>query len=109
MVSIKVTHTYEEDSYTNILIDIYNDSTKIGDCSLMVDENSAYCERIDIDEEYRNHGYGTEALYKLSSEYDGVVVAPDNEDAKRLYERIGREYDGDDADYIDQGFGVYKI
>lgn len=109
MVSIKVTNTYEEDSYTNITIDIYNGSTKIGDCSLMVDESYAYCERIDIDEEYRNHGYGTEALEQLSSKYDGVVVAPDNEDAKRLYERIGREYDGDDADYIDQGFGVYKI
>lgn len=41
--------------------------------------------------------------------FGDIVVAPDNEDAKRLYERIGCEYNGNDADYIDQGYGVYRI
>lgn len=72
-------------------------------------DDTAYCERIDIDEEYRNNGYGTSALNELSEMFDGITVAPDNEDAKRLYERIGCESRYENADYIDQGFGVYDI
>lgn len=109
MLETKITKIYEDESHKNVMIDIINDGTKVGERSLMVDENSTYCERIDIDEEYRNHGYGTKALYALSDEFGGVIVAPDNEDAQRLYDRIGREYSGEDADYIDQGYGVYMI
>lgn len=50
----------------------------------------------------------------LKETYGAVVTAPDNEDAKRLYERIGEEYSGiygveNDFSYEDQGFGVYTI
>ena len=91
---------YENDGYEDIYFDILND--------VMADD-TAYCERIDIDEEYRNNGYGTSALNELSEMFDGITVAPDNEDAKRLYERIGCESRYENADYIDQGFGVYDI
>lgn len=60
-------------------------------------------------EEYRNRGIGTAALQALSDEFCGIVVAPDNADALRLYQRIGNEGTHDDAGNIDQGFGVYII
>lgn len=106
---LKMTREIKEDSYTNQIFEIIENGAVVGGCSVMVDENSAYCERIDIDEEYRNHGYGTAALRELSEMYGSVIVAPDNEDAQRLYGRLGFEYTGDDADYIDQGYGVYEI
>lgn len=111
MMNIELIKTYEneEDSYTNICFDIQVNGVTVGDCSVLVDETSAYCERIDINEDQRNQGYGTAALQELSSEYGDIIVAPDNEDAQRLYDRIGYEYSGEDADYIDQGFGVYRI
>ena len=79
------------------------------------DNDICYIERIDVYEQYRNRGIGTEVL--TSSLYDSgyrtVIVAPDNEDAKRLYERIGQEYTyngaGVDFGYNDQGYGVYSI
>lgn len=106
---LRMTTEIKEDSYTNQIFEIIENGAVVGGCSVMVDENSAYCERIDIDEEYRNHGYGTAALRELSEMYGSVIVAPDNEDAQRLYDRLGCEYTGDDADYIDQGYGVYEI
>lgn len=109
MITMIQTYENREDSYTNYCFDIMADGVKVGDCSVMVDENSAYCERIDINEDQRNKGYGTAALQELSSMYGEVIVAPDNEDAQRLYDRLGFEYNGEDADYIDQGYGVYRI
>lgn len=108
MITLNITKEHEEDCYTCVEIDICKDGQCIGGCCLMVDEKSAYCEQLFIDEEYRNHGYGTEALEQLSSMYGVVTVAPDNEDARRLYERIGREHTGQDAGF-DQGYGVYEI
>lgn len=104
--SVVETSRTDEDSYQYVNYDITADGKVIGYASIMVDDNSAYCERIDIDEEYRNQGYGTAALYNLSSMYDGITVAPDNEDAKRLYDRIGYESSNE---YYDQGYGVYEI
>ena len=78
----------------------------VGYCTV-ISNGAAYCERIDIDEPFRNCGYGTAALRDLSEMFGGIVVAPDNEDAKRLYDRIG--YESYKYDYIDQGFGVYEI
>lgn len=72
-----------------------------------------YLERIDIDEQYRGKGYGTKALYQLSDIYGTYYLAADNENAKRLYDRIA--YEMDQATYdawgfaIDQGFGVHVI
>lgn len=103
---LKETSRTQEDSYEAISYDIIEDGTTVGYASIMVDERSAYCERIDIDEAYRNRGLGTAALYDLSVMFHGIIVAPDNADAQRLYERIGSETSDD---MYDQGFGVYVI
>ena len=98
-------HTYE-DTYETINFDIIENSLTVGYVTVIQDSFSAYCERIDIDEPYRNKGYGTSALLALSDMFHGIIVAPDNEDARRLYDRIGRE---SSDDMYDQGFGVYEI
>lgn len=107
--TLKETRRYENDGYEDINYDILNENGDvIGWCNIMADD-TAYCEGIAINKECRNKGYGTSALYELSNIYGGITVAPDNEDAKRLYERIGSESRYENADYIDQGYGVYDI
>lgn len=69
----------------------------------------AYVERIDVDEAYRDKGVGTWTLRELAKHYDDIIIAADNADANRLYERLGFEYSGDSAAYIDQGYGVWLI
>lgn len=102
-------------------IDIVLGDQVVGDMNVITDfsECDGYCyvERIDIEHEYRNRGIGTEVLKHLLFDTFGwpcrtVVVAPDNVDAKRLYERIGSEVSGDAARVfgdLDQGYGVYEI
>lgn len=111
MLEIKEVKRYEEDSYEAIGFDIVLDGQKIGYASAMYEEGTdTYIDRIDIDEDYRNHGYGTAALHVLADTFGGMIyLAPDNEDAQRLYDRLGWEYTGENADYVDQGFGVYEI
>lgn len=109
---IKLVNIEEEDDYNNYVFDILADGQTVGRAIVTAsdeDDDHAYCELIAVDEEFRNQGIGTEALYELSSKWYGIEIAPDNEDAKRLYERLGYESDWDDADYVDQGFGVYRI
>ena len=103
---IRETFRNEEDSYTAIHFDIIENNITVGYATVIHDSSSAYCERIDIEEAYRNRGFGTAALYDLSAMFHGIIVAPDNEDARRLYDRIG--YESSD-DMYDQGFGVYEI
>lgn len=62
-----------------------------------------------IFEEYRNRGIGTEVLHQFISEYYSVTLAPNNEDALRLYERLGFEEVEVNAPEIEQGFGVWRI
>lgn len=109
MSCLKKIQEREEDAYTSISYSIREDGAEIGGCSVMVDAGYAYCERIDIYEGYRSQGHGTAALRALSDMYGGIVVAPDNSDAQHLYERIGSEWSGDSAPYLDQGYGVYII
>lgn len=108
MITIHETRRTTEDSYEAIGYSIQLDGSEIGTASVQASA-TAYVERIDIDEEQRGQGYGTEALRQLSRIHGGIYLAPDNDDARRLYERIGTEYDGPDAEYIDQGYGVYEI
>ena len=112
----------EIEVYDHHDIEIYANGVKVGTLDYVDqfndDNDICYIERIDIDEEYRGRGIGTEVLKNtLCSEYGfySVVVAPDNDDAKRLYERIGTKYihpmnvDECDFSYNDQGYGVYVI
>lgn len=110
MIDIKRTRANEEASYTSMEYVMMLDGKEIGCASLIVDSESAYCERIDIDEAYRNQGHGTKLLKTLSSEFGSVFVAPDNEDAQRLYDRIGFDVTSEgDWWAVDQGYGVYEI
>lgn len=108
-IEIKKEKEIQEDGYTAIQCAIMMDGKEVGVCNVLEDADYAYCESIAIYEDERNQGYGTAALYELSSMYGGIVVAPDNTDAKRLYGRLGSEWSGEDAPYIDQGYGVYEI
>lgn len=107
-MTIKQTRSYQEDDYT---VDIYTaleSDTGIGGATVMVSEDGAYVERIDIDEAHRGKGHGTAFLLELSGIYCGIYLAPDSEDSRRLYERLGRDAS---SRYwmVDQGFGVYEI
>lgn len=106
MTKLSVTRTQAEDAYTYVMYDITDGARTIGSAAVMVDNDGAYCDRIDILPEFRRCGHGTEALRELSRIYGGLTIAPDNEDARRLYDRIGSEIT---AEYIDQGYGVYQI
>jgi GNAT superfamily N-acetyltransferase len=107
-VEIRKISTTEEDSYIYEVYAAYVDGQEVGSASVMTDEKSTYVDRIDIDEAHRNHGYGTAFLMALRGIYGGLVLAPDNEDARRLYDRLGTDVS---RDYwmVDQGYGVYEI
>jgi len=126
----------EEDCYTyhdKVVYNIVLDDRKIGEAAVveplteekierMEEEEHTYvddwdtatewthCDSIEIYEEYRNNGYGTQALDELKKIYGCYTITPNNSDAQRLYERIGSEdVRYDDALYTDQGYGVYQI
>lgn len=109
MTEIIKANIIEEDSYTNIEYVMKLDGEEIGWSSVM-DDGKAYVERIDIAEDHRNCGYGTEFINYLSREFGSVFLAPDNEDAQRLYDRLGYDVtEKDEWSYVDQGYGVYEI
>ena len=77
------------------------------------DDDFSYLEQIEIEEEFRNRGIGTAALYKIYEVFGSFFLAPDSEDAERLYDRIcdrmkGKDY-GAFGFAIDQGFGVFEM
>ena len=108
-VTLNVKKSTDMDTYTYDNIAIMLDGKEVGTIGMVADENEPYLERIDIDEKYRNKGIGTDALRLVAEKYGEFLIAPDNEDAKRLYERYGDESNSDNAAYIDQGYGVYSI
>jgi GNAT superfamily N-acetyltransferase len=73
------------------------------------DDGSVLIERLDVDESYRNHGIGTALINAIRNDYDDIIIVPDNEDAARLYERLGEPSTKDYAGYLDEGFGVYDL
>ena len=81
-------------------------------------DDCAYIERIDVDEGFRGQGIGTAAIREIAADFYRTFTAPDNEDAARLYARLGEKIVGDDIEaaapmeclyYLDQGFGVYEV
>ena len=82
------------------------------------DDGSAYLERIDVDDGFRGQGIGTSAIREILGDFDCLYASPDNEDAARLYARLGTKIVGEDVEgaapleclyYLDQGFGVYEV
>lgn len=107
----KLVKTWErlEEGYTVVGYEIVSDDTTVGAMSVMDSYTGAYVEGIVVEEQYRGRGIGTDALLQASSMYGGIAVAPDNERAARLYQRLGTESHYEGAEYVDQGFGVYDI
>ena len=110
----RTTFDVEDDEGRNVGYRYYLNDTVIASVSIITDDKSTYVERIDVGDKYQNLGFGTRILKQLADEYGDVYVAPDNEDAKRLYERIGYDEVGSRAyneSYyaVDEGYGVYSI
>lgn len=94
--------------------DIDLDGVKIGSCIVMeYHDEAALLERLDIDEQYRCKGHGTEAievLKRIRSEKDGFLYcAAESERCSHLYDRIGRRTSEDPWCSLDQGFGVFCL
>lgn len=74
-------------------------------------ENEVYLEDIDIYEEFRNQGHGTQAIKMLAEENEFLFFAPTDENNQRLYERIASDMEEEMSDVpeVDQGYGVYFL
>lgn len=96
---------------TEIIYEFIAEGEIVGGASVSVweDLDGAVVSRIDIDEGHRNRGYGTDALQWLSGEFWRIYLAPDNEDAARLYGRLGEETWEDSWSGLDAGYGVFRV
>ena len=90
--------------------DIKLNGETVGTVTIRIYDDYSEIDRIDIDEKYRNKGIGTTVLGDIAGEFDTTYIVPDNESAKRLYERIGEEVtSGEVYENLDQGYGVYRL
>lgn len=90
--------------------DIKLNGETVGTVAIRIYDDYSEIDRIDIDEKYRNKGIGTAVLGDIAGEFDTTYIVPDNENAKRLYERIGEEVtSGEVYENLDQGYGVYQL
>lgn len=90
--------------------DIKLNGETVGTVAIRIYDDYSEIDRIDIDEKYRNKGIGTTVLGDIAGEFDTTYIVPDNENAKRLYERIGEEVtSGEVYENLDQGYGVYQL
>jgi GNAT superfamily N-acetyltransferase len=124
-VTIKITDSQRVEFGTWFQLDILADGKHVGTTTVEkfhgedaygdIIEEYVHLERIDIDDEHQRKGYGTAAIKALAEKFGALVAAPDNEDARRLYERIGEDaYEvGSTKDewmlYLDLGYGVYIL
>ena len=123
----KTTHTnLKQDGTFEIYASVFSAAKVIGTGSIWLQESKSldehveadldiYVEGIEIEEGYRGEGYGTAALEELSAAFGTYTISADNEDAARLYERLGFRLDERSKEYqetyhaLDYGFGVYVI
>lgn len=113
-VELKEAKRYEDEGYCiGEIVDyiILANDTQVGEITILELENGyTHCDSILVYESYRNQGLGTEALEILAEMYGCYTITPNNEDAQRLYERLGSEdLSNPEAYYTDQGYGVYEI
>jgi hypothetical protein len=108
-VSLRETRVVKEDSYENRMYSAIFNGKGIGHASVLVDDNGAYVERLDIDDAFRRQGFGTNFIMQLANKFGGITIAPDSEDSRRLYARLGDVAEAEYTEYLDEGFGVYYI
>lgn len=90
------------------VLEIWEEGVCVGGASISIYDEGTLIDRIDIYPEYRNKGYGSQALKELAWEYV-CYIAPDNEDAARLYSRLGEETYENGWYGFDCGFGVFRL
>lgn len=117
-MNIKTTKFDELENWVTYENKIIVDEQVIGKAYTMVEfdedgdkEEQVYLEDIDIDEEFRNQGHGTQAIQTLAEENDFLYFAPTDENNQRLYERIASDMEEEMSDVpeVDQGYGVYFL
>lgn len=111
-VNYNQTFKQDLDDGTRYNYDLKIGNTKVGDMTLDVydDGDTAVIDRIDIDTQYRNQGFGTRFIKDIANKYFETYIVPDNENARRLYARLGDDSNiRSPYDYLDQGYGVFKI
>lgn len=117
-MNIKTTKFDELENWVTYKNEIIVDDQVIGKAYTMVEfdedgdkEDQVYLEDIDIEEEFRNQGYGTQAIQLLAEENEFLYFAPTDENNQRLYKRIASDMEEEMSDVpeIDQGFGVYFL
>ncbi|MBR0075580.1 MAG: GNAT family N-acetyltransferase [Synergistaceae bacterium] len=75
-----------------IEIDCYNeDEERPHIATLKFLEEQNYVASIEVFEEFRNKGYGTEILKAFAQKYGKIYLCPTNEDNERLFARLGKE------------------
>ena len=94
---------FGQNNATNKVFDILENGIVVGGLSICIydddEEPGTLIDYINVDEQYRNRGYGSRAIMEIADQYGPCYLAPDNEDARRLYERLGEE------DLEDDGWG----
>ena len=117
-MNIKTTTFDELGNYTTYENEILVDDQVIGKAYTIVEydddgdkEEQVYLESIDIDEAFRNKGFGTQAIQMLAKENEFLYFAPTDENNQRLYKRIASDMEEEMSDVpeVDQGFGVYFL
>lgn len=72
---------------------VYENNVEIGYVTYFVydeeDEHIAYADSLEIFDNFRNKGFGTQALKVLAQKYDGLYICPTNDANERLYSRLG--------------------
>lgn len=105
----------DETTCTTRFYKLDEDGREIGKATMEVyDDGMNYVARLDVAESERGKGYGTAMLQMLREIYGSLIITPDNEDAARLYDRLGTSLEGtrqyDESLFaLDNGFGVYEI
>lgn len=92
--------------------EIYEGDHWGADVEILDDQGRALIERIDVDEGFRGQGIGTAAIREIAAHHRAVYLCPDNEDAARLYARLGEKLDVCPLECLysmDQGYGVYEV
>lgn len=92
---------------------VFRDGAQVGKAEIMVPPeekgDEVYLSSLDVFEEYRNQGIGTQIIQDLAEEYGFLYFAACDENSERLYRRIGEEFTYNYPAEVDQGYGVYYL